>query len=219
MNDTGIRPEVIEEIRNLAQKYDIEKVILFGSRARGDFRRTSDIDIAVTGGDFARFALDVDEETSTLLEYDIVNLDRDMQDELRESIEKEGRILYEKICNALSNMKDIYNYEEPYDNVVITGLVGLYEICFEQSWKMMKEILEIHGYAEGATGSPKIILKTAYKAGMIRDEEQWLRALQARNNVTHSYNQKIALGIIADAKEEFYQMFCELKTEIEENWL
>ena len=94
MNDTGIRPEVIEEIRNLAQKYDIEKVILFGSRARGDFRRTSDIDIAVTGGDFARFALDVDEETSTLLEYDIVNLDRDMQDELRESIEKEGRILY-----------------------------------------------------------------------------------------------------------------------------
>ena len=97
MNDTGIRPEVIEEIRNLAQKYDIEKVILFGSRARGDFRRTSDIDIAVTGGDITRFALDVDEETSTLLEYDIVNLDRDMQDELRESIEKEGRILYEKI--------------------------------------------------------------------------------------------------------------------------
>ena len=108
---------------------------------------------------------------------------------------------YENFCNALSNMKDIYNYEEPYDNVVITGLVGLYEICFEQSWKMMKEILEIHGYAEGATGS------------------QWLRALQAGNNVTHSYNQKIALGIIADAKEEFYQMFCELKTEIEENWL
>ena len=75
---------------------------------------------------------------------------------------------YENFCNALSNMKDIYNYEEPYDNVVITGLVGLYEICFEQSWKMMKGILEIHGYAEGATGSPKIILKTAYKAGMIR---------------------------------------------------
>ena len=125
---------------------------------------------------------------------------------------------YENFCNALSNMKDIYNYEEPYDNVVITGLVGLYEIVLS-SHGNDEEILEIHGYAEGATGSPKIILKTAYKAGMIRDEEQWLRALQARNNVTHSYNQKIALGIIADAKEEFYQMFCELKTEIEENWL
>ena len=97
MNNTGIKAEVIEEIRKLARKYDVTKVILFGSRARGDFKRTSDIDIAVTGGDFVRFALDVDEETSTLLEYDIVDLDNDMQDELRESIRKEGRILYEKV--------------------------------------------------------------------------------------------------------------------------
>ena len=28
---------------------------------------------------------------------------------------------YENFCNSLSNMKDIYKYEEPYDNVVITG--------------------------------------------------------------------------------------------------
>ena len=97
MNNTGIKAEVIEEIRKLARKYDVTKVILFGSRARGDFKRTSDIDIAVTGGDFVRFALDVDEETSTLLEYDIVDLDNDMQDELRDSIKKEGRIRYEKV--------------------------------------------------------------------------------------------------------------------------
>lgn len=126
---------------------------------------------------------------------------------------------YENFCAALKNMKEIYNYEEPYDNVVLTGLVGLYEITFEQSWKMMKEILENHGYEEGATGSPKIILKTAYKAGMIKDEKLWLRALQARNNVTHSYNQKIALGIVNDAKNEFYKMFVTLKEEIESGWI
>lgn len=97
MNDIGINPKVIREIRDIAEQYGIRKVLLFGSRARGDFKRTSDIDIAVTGGDFERFALDVNEETSTLLEYDIVNLDREMQDELRESIEKEGLVLYEKI--------------------------------------------------------------------------------------------------------------------------
>lgn len=83
----------------------------------------------------------------------------------------------------------------------------------------MKEILESHGYEEGATGSPKIILKTAYKAGMIKDEELWLRALQERNNVAHSYNERIALGIVMRAKESFYDMFCELKKEIDKNWL
>ena len=64
---------------------------------RGDYKRTSDIDIAVSGGDFAEFALDVEEETSTRLEFDIVNLDREMQDELREAIEREGKLLYEKV--------------------------------------------------------------------------------------------------------------------------
>lgn len=126
---------------------------------------------------------------------------------------------YENFCASLLNMQEIYNYEQPYDNVVLTGLVGLYEICFEQSWKMMKEILELHGYEEGATGSPKMILKTAYKAGMIKDEELWLRALQERNNVTYSYNQRIALEIVVQAKADFYDMFCALKKEIEENWL
>ena len=92
MNNTGIKPKVIEEIRTFARKYNIDKVILFGSRARGDYRRTSDIDLAV-----ARFALDVDEETSTLLEYDIVDMSREMQDELRQSIMREGKILYEKV--------------------------------------------------------------------------------------------------------------------------
>ena len=126
---------------------------------------------------------------------------------------------YENFCVSLKNMKDIFEYEEPYNTVVLTGLVGLYEICFEQSWKMMKEILEIHGYEEGATGSPKIILRTAYKAGMIKDEENWLRALQERNNVTHSYNEKIALGIVRQAKAIFYDLFVQLKLEIDANWL
>ena len=92
--NTGIKTEVIDEIISFAKKHC---VILFGSRARGDFKRTSDIDIAASGGDFDRFALDVDEETSTLLEFDIVDLDRDMQDALRESIRREGKILFEKV--------------------------------------------------------------------------------------------------------------------------
>ena len=90
MEETG-------EICDLAEKYHIQKVILFGSRARGDFKRTSDIDLAVEGGEVECFALDIDEETTTLLEYDIVDLARKIQPELRESIEREGKILYEKI--------------------------------------------------------------------------------------------------------------------------
>lgn len=95
-NNSGIALNVIEEICELAQKYNIDKVILFGSRARGDYRRVSDIDLAITGGEIDEFSIDVDEKTSTLLEFDIVNLDGSVQEQLRQSIQREGRILYEK---------------------------------------------------------------------------------------------------------------------------
>ena len=95
--ETGIKPAVVQEICMLAEKYHVKKVILFGSRARGDYKRTSDIDLAVLDGDFARFSLDVDEETSTLLEYDIVDLNSSVQEALLQSIREEGKVLYEEI--------------------------------------------------------------------------------------------------------------------------
>ena len=95
IESTGIRPVVIEEIREIARHNRVEQVILFGSRARGDYKRTSDIDLAVVGGHFAQFALDVDEDTSTLLMYDFVDMSRDIQPELRSDIERDGKILYQ----------------------------------------------------------------------------------------------------------------------------
>lgn len=125
---------------------------------------------------------------------------------------------YDNFCAALNNLKDIFEYDEPYNNVILTGLVALYEICFEQSWKAMKEILDQNGIAEAQTGSPRQILKTAYQTGLIKDEQLWLNALVTRNNVAHAYNKAIALDIVRTTKENYYQMFCEFKEEIDENW-
>lgn len=65
---TGIKEQVIQEIIQLAKENQVEKVILFGERARGDFKERSDID-----------------------------LDKPVQKELLEAIRREGVLLYEKI--------------------------------------------------------------------------------------------------------------------------
>lgn len=95
--NTGLKTKIIEEIKSIAIDCGIEKIILFGSRSRGDFKERSDIDLAVSGGNCDKFSILVDEETSTLLEYDVVNLDKAVQKELLNSIEGEGIIIYEKI--------------------------------------------------------------------------------------------------------------------------
>ena len=63
------------------------------------------------------------------------------------------------------------------------------------------------------------VLKTAYEAGLIKEERLWLQALQERNNVAHSYNQKIAMDIVRLTKEQFYPMFWRLKEEAEQKWI
>lgn len=126
---------------------------------------------------------------------------------------------YENFCRAYKNLEESIILEPPYDTVTLTGLVALFEITFEQSWKMIKEILEYHGYEQSNTGSPRIVIKTAFQAGMIDDEETWLMALATRNNVAHSYNEDIALGIVRETKEIYVSMFKKLKETVEKAWI
>lgn len=97
MKSVNLRTEIRDEIIIWAKKCKLHKVILFGSRARGDNRERSDIDIAVSGGNIAEFSTGIDEEINTLLMFDVVNLDGAVQQELLQSIEKEGIVLYEEI--------------------------------------------------------------------------------------------------------------------------
>jgi len=54
---------------------------------------------------------------------------------------------------------------------------------------------------------------------MIAGEDKWLDALQARNNVAHSYNEYFALDIVRQTKTTFLGLFQELKIEVEEKWM
>ncbi len=93
----GIRNELLESIISLAEKHDIGRLYLFGSRARGDYRERSDIDLAATGGRISDFSLDIEEETPTLLFFDVVNLDGPINRVLKNELDRDGILLYEKV--------------------------------------------------------------------------------------------------------------------------
>lgn len=91
----NLRYDIKAGIIALAKQHGVKKVVLFGSRARGDNWERSDIDLAVHGGDIVRFTLDVDDCIPTLLMFDVVNLDGAVQPELLEAIRQDGVVLYE----------------------------------------------------------------------------------------------------------------------------
>lgn len=87
---------VLNDIIDFAVKYNIQKVVLFGSRARGTHKERSDIDIAVCGGDCDSFYWDIKENAHSLLTFDIIDLDSGTSDDLKKEIEKDGVVIYEK---------------------------------------------------------------------------------------------------------------------------
>lgn len=93
----NIPGRVVKDISLFARKYAVCKVILFGSRARGTHTERSDIDIAISGGDFGSFYFDIKENVHSLLTFDIVDLDRGVSEQLKKEIEKDGVVIYEEI--------------------------------------------------------------------------------------------------------------------------
>jgi predicted nucleotidyltransferase len=95
------RRALIEDLaRRLARHPAVERVWLFGSRARGDNFERSDIDLAVEAPSidrpqWAELHLDLEEEAETLLLVDIVLMD-DLPDSFTRRVYREGRLLYER---------------------------------------------------------------------------------------------------------------------------
>ena len=97
MEKVPMIPErVLQEILQFARDAGVERLVLFGSRARGTHSERSDIDLAVYGGDFDAFYFRVQEETESLLEFDLIDMHRKVSPSLLEDIERERIEIYEK---------------------------------------------------------------------------------------------------------------------------
>ena len=86
-------------VARLSAEASVRRVILFGSRGRGDARPRADVDLAVEAPgasprDWLRM-VEMAEHAETLLAIDMVRLE-EAPSELRERIRTEGRTLFER---------------------------------------------------------------------------------------------------------------------------
>ena len=90
--------QVYEQVARFAEAHGARRVLLFGSRARGDNLPRSDIDLAVEGcPEYNELEEDLQERLWSLLQVDVVNLDAPLPDALRADILRDGKVLYEKV--------------------------------------------------------------------------------------------------------------------------
>lgn len=99
-NNYGIRDNLFNDMINEFKKTNIKKVILFGLRARNDYKHNSDINLAVifTSNDNDNYIklLTKLENLNTLYKFDIIDYSKITNIKLKEEIDKDGIIIYKK---------------------------------------------------------------------------------------------------------------------------
>ena len=90
---------------------------------------------------------------------------------------------------ALGNLEMALAIQEA-DLIQRAGMVQFFEICFELSWKVLKDYLEAQGFND--LNSPRGNIKKAFEIGLIVDGSAWLKGLEDRNMTSHIYNETIA---------------------------
>lgn len=211
----GLSETLIRQIVDAAVRCGAKKLVLFGSRARGDYHPASDIDLAVYGLEPGselplRAALD---ELETLLKFDVVPVCAQTDGLLLEEIERDGVLLMEKrvtkrdqFAMALERLREaIAEYQQTQSQVVRDGVIQRFEFTCELAWKSCRE----HLLDEGFTGidSPKATMRQAFSCGLIDDEQGWLSLLQARNVTSHMYSEQQAQEIYQQIERRFMPLF------------
>ncbi|MGI6629404.1 MAG: nucleotidyltransferase [Clostridia bacterium] len=110
---------------------------------------------------------------------------------------KQRFINFEKSYKLLDKYID-----QPLDTEIErAGIIQLFEIAFELSWKLMKDYLEDIGYS---MKSPRETIKQAYQTGLIDEGHIWIDALTDRNLTVHTYDEKLAKKMTEDIVQIYF---------------
>lgn len=114
--------------------------------------------------------------------------------------------LSERIENFNSFFKifsDAVNAYNKNNSDVLThmALIQSFEVCFELSWKVLKDYLKVKGLN---VYLPKDVIKDAFANEVITNGQVWIDMLDARNSTSHEYNLDKVNLIIQKISSNYY---------------
>lgn len=110
---------------------------------------------------------------------------------------------YVKALSVLSRASE----QDLRNEFIQSGIIDKFSLQFELGLKMLKDLLRYEGDATAATGSPREILKAAYRYYDFIDEITWLAMMQDRNAVMHIYDEEAMLALLNRVLETYIPAF------------
>ena len=102
-------------------------------------------------------------------------------------MDEKFRRRFQSFENSLDSLAEARE-RDMNDSFVLSGTSAKFSITFDLSWEVMKDILIQHfAITDFVSGSPREVLRAAYKAELINDDI-WMEMLKVRNQLAHDYD-------------------------------
>jgi len=126
-----------------------------------------------------------------------------MKDEIRHALKK--------LRQAVKRLQELVPRAK--SDIVRDATIQRFEFTFELLWKALKLCLEDEGVL---VNTPKDSFREAFRLGWIREEAVFLKMLEARNKMSHLYDEQEARRIYKEVTRRFVKPIQSLLEELEE---
>ena len=107
---------------------------------------------------------------------------------------------FSKTCRLLSEIGGYELTETPA--IIREGFIQRFKITFDLAWKTVNDYLRFLGH--NAQSSPRPIIKEAFTAKVIENGQAFINMLEARNEMSHRYDEEMFNKMFKQIKDEFY---------------
>lgn len=106
-------------------------------------------------------------------------------------------------------------YKKEVSEISEMALIQAFEFTLEITWKILKDYIEVEGIS---VKSPRETIKHAFQQEIITEGETWLKAIEVRNNTTHTYDEILREEAVLFIVNEFAPQLESLYPNIKEKY-
>ncbi|ANQ48439.1 nucleotidyltransferase [Flammeovirga sp. MY04] len=117
---------------------------------------------------------------------------------------------YQDLSKSFQKLQEALKRDHD-DEIIRAGIIQFFEMTFELSWKTLKDYLESEGLK---SKTPKGTLKQAFHEILITDGYVWIDALNKRDLINQSFDERISKQLVLLISSEYYLMLEELISEL-----
>ena len=114
---------------------------------------------------------------------------------------------------ALNSLIEAVESNDTFSDLEKDGVIQRFEFTFELAWKVLQDYFHDQGYKD--VNGPRNVIKKAFQDNILKNGHLWVKILEDRNLMAHTYDKKTSRDIFEKIMGDYYDAMIELNESLQ----